>query len=224
MSRVIRVLPTADAAFAAFVASCEAGLSPPERDDPRALERCLRRWHPRAVVRAQSSLASFGGPSGWYAYRDGHPAAPRPDRWWGRPGQARVRFDARAVFVDANDAACDLVGRRSGDLAGRAWHEIVPPAASSVDPSWIWQTLLRTGSVESEFDCPLPDGQWRVIEYRTETTEEPGVYQSWWREVVTLPAPADARPGPGPRAGGGPRPAAGPSVRRPSGRTASPLG
>jgi hypothetical protein len=82
-TRELRCFPPEDQAFAAAVESCIADL---EREGMRvlaigpALQRTLRFQYPGAVVIHQQPLAAARPTvERWYAYRDGHPEAHRPE-------------------------------------------------------------------------------------------------------------------------------------------------
>jgi PAS domain S-box-containing protein len=187
----LATFPRDDAAFGVFVRQCWDGLRPEERADPRALERRIRRWHRQTIVHPQVELAALMGQT-WYVYRDGHPAMAADEGWSKQPDAARTVFDADGTFVEASDAACRLVGLGPGELVSSSWRDIVSISARAEDAAWIWETLRKTGSVRSDFDCPLPDGRWRTIEYRAEPSENTDRFVSYWRELVTLdPDPGD---------------------------------
>jgi len=66
-----KCFPREDVEFANVVAACELELGPKARDDPLALERCVRRMYPSARVRPRAALASDGFEGIWYVFRDG---------------------------------------------------------------------------------------------------------------------------------------------------------
>jgi PAS domain S-box-containing protein len=187
---VLSCLPTTDTSFARFVARRRRELPRGLSASPAELQAAIRRWYPRAVIREQTDLGSLGRRT-WYVYRDGSPNVATHDHWWTEPGTARVEFDAEARFVAADDHAAEIVGFRPGELVGKTWRDVVHREAQAENPEWVWQTLDETGRVMSVFDCPLPDGRWRVVEYRSQTTDDPDRYVSFWRELVTL----EQRPG-----------------------------
>jgi hypothetical protein len=60
-----------------FRAAAEALVTSSASDDPRELERELRRTYPKAVVRRQHPLGSLSDAARiWYVYRDGHYMTP----------------------------------------------------------------------------------------------------------------------------------------------------
>jgi PAS domain-containing protein len=178
----LATFPTDDAVFAAFVRGCWTGLHDQAQRSPAELERAIRRWHRNAVVREQAALAELWGAT-WYVYRDGRAGVRLEAGWWQEPGVARVRFDSSGRFIDANDAADALTGRR---VEGARWTELVAPEATEGDAAWIWETIARDGYAQSIFELPLDGGTRRVIEYRTEVTDQPGEFVSYWRELTTI--------------------------------------
>ena len=122
MSQLIITFPKDDTAFAAFVRSTIAALDARARVDPGQVQAALRRWHTRAQVRPQDALASLGDTT-WYIYRDGHAGVRLEQDWWQADDVATARLGEDEVFVDGDDAACQLVdlppgGPRRRSLAG----------------------------------------------------------------------------------------------------------
>jgi PAS domain-containing protein len=181
----VATFPRDDAAFGAYVERCRAELNEDERADPAALQRAIRRWHTRAVVRAQDALAGFGSAL-WYVYRDGMAGVRTDDTWWQEQGVAHVIFAPGGHVHSADREACSLVGRPAGGLDGVHWTSLVPPEGSTDDALWISKQLDERGVVQSVFDCPLPDGSRHVIEYRTTPAAQPGFFESRWRHVATI--------------------------------------
>jgi len=185
MPTTIVTFPRDDTAFAAFVASTIASLVPPADGDPKQVQAALRRWHTRAIVRAQSELARLGE-SVWYVYRDGHAGVRLEQDWWQAEGVATATLGEDEIFIDGDDAACALVDRPPGGLAGVAWRELVPPAARDTDGEWLFGPLKDGRPVQSVFDFPRDDGSWRVIEYRTIWLPDERVYRCRWRELAVI--------------------------------------
>lgn len=147
--------------------------------DPAALEAKLREVYPRAVVRARDDLASFVGQA-WYAYRDGRysPFVRRP--WWESPTAARTVIDAEGRYVDANDAALELLGVTPEELRASEAGDFTFGEHRALVP-WVMQLLRDTGELHStsvvrpkdggpdvpvEFHIVLaPDGSGTVIAY-----------------------------------------------------------
>ena len=183
----IATFPRKDASFARFVRATIERLDPADRADPAAVQRALRRWHTRAIVRAQDPLASFGAPT-WYVYRDGQAGVQLEGDWWQRDDVAVARLGEDEVFVDGDDEACRLVERPPGGLAGVSWRELVPSEVREDDAGWLFEGIQESGPVQSVFDFPLPDGGRRVIEYRTVWVPEERVYLCRWRELAVIDA------------------------------------
>ena len=78
---LLATFPRSDAAFARFVRATFDRLSPEEREDPAAVQRALRRWHTRAIVRPREAIAGYDGPT-WYVYRDGQAGIRSEESWW----------------------------------------------------------------------------------------------------------------------------------------------
>jgi PAS domain-containing protein len=185
----IVTFPREDAAFAAFVEATIQGLAPAERDDPAVVQRALRRWHSRAIVQRQDELAAFGmGHRAWYIYRDGQAGVRSEQDWWQAPDVATARLGEDEVFIDGDAAACALVDRPPGGLAGVPWRDLVPSASRDQDATWLFGGLQNAVPVQSVFDFPRADGSRRVIEYRTVWIPDERVYLCRWRELAVIDA------------------------------------
>lgn len=190
---LLATFPRTDAAFNRFVRATFERLSPDERDDPAAVQAALRRWHTRAIVRPREAIAGYDGPT-WYVYRDGQAGIRSEEGWWHADGVAIARLGENEVFIDGDDEACRLVGRGPDGLRGLPWRELVPVEARDDDAEWLFGGLKDGRPVESVFDCPLPDGRRRVIEYHTNWVEDERVYLCRWRGLALIDA--DGRPAP----------------------------
>jgi PAS domain S-box-containing protein len=69
--------------------------------------------------------------------------------------------DAR-TFVDANPAACRLLGLSVAELRGRRFDEFLAPTR---ELETAWETFLRTGEHRGELQVIRPDGEIRHVEY-----------------------------------------------------------
>jgi PAS domain S-box-containing protein len=179
--------PSKDRSFARFVERRRRELARGAAASAAELQAGIRRWYPRAVVREQSKLGALGPPV-WYVYRDGSPNLEGHLHWWEQPGAGRIEFDGRGLIVAADDRAAEIVGVRPGDLTGRSWRDVIPADAQADEWDWVWQTLNESGRVMSVFDCRLPDGRRRIVEYRSQKTDDPNRFIGYWREVETLEA------------------------------------
>jgi PAS domain S-box-containing protein len=186
------VFPAHDRLFSAFVQQAYAQVRATSTPTPEALEAVLRTYHTRAVVRPQASLAGFGDGEVWYAYRDGRPGGRAGDEWWLDPGVGHVTFSDDGRYLTADDEACRLVGLAPGALVGLTLFDVVVPGGREAMESVAMAEFEQTGTMHSVFDCRLPDGSTRVIEYRSERSATPGVNRSAWREFALIEALAPA--------------------------------
>jgi len=69
--------------------------------------------------------------------------------------------DAR-TFIDANPAACRLLGVSAPDLLGRRFDDFLEPG---VDLEAAWRVFLRSGEQAGELRVIRPDGEVRHVEY-----------------------------------------------------------
>ena len=69
--------------------------------------------------------------------------------------------DAR-TFVDANPAACRLLGLTAAELRGRRFDEFLAPTPD-LEPAW--QAFLQSGEGRGELQVVRPDGEIRHVEY-----------------------------------------------------------
>ena len=187
----IATFPAGDQTFAAFVRDAAGRLERADRLDPASLQELLRRWHSRALVRQRDPLASFGAAT-WYVYRDGQAGVRVEDDWWQGEGVATALLGEDQVFIDGDEAACGLVGRQPGGLAGVSWRELVPQEAREDDATWLFGDL-KENPVHSVFDFPLPDGGRRVIEYRTAWEPDRNAFVCRWRELTVIASDDVAR-------------------------------
>ena len=152
---------------------------------PGALESALRQIYPRVVVRERVDVAGFGD-RGWYVYRYGRVSPFGGDRWWAQPDAARVVVALDGAYVDANNAALELLGitradlatARSGDFTSRDHRDNVP---------WLQQLLLDTGEVHSTSVLRRRTGEYVDVEYHLEPDPAfPGQLISAFRELPPL--------------------------------------
>jgi PAS domain-containing protein len=190
---LLATFPRDDIAFARFVRTAVERIPAANRSDPASLQAALRRWHTRAIVRPREAIAGYDGPT-WYVYRDGQAGIRSEADWWQRDDVATARLGEDEVFIDGDDAACALVGREPGGLRGVAWRELIPAEARDDDATWLFGGLQDGKPVQSVFDCPLPDGRRRVIEYRTAWVADERIYLCRWRGLAVIDA--EGRPAP----------------------------
>ncbi|HEY3066435.1 MAG TPA: ATP-binding protein [Methylomirabilota bacterium] len=73
-----------------------------------------------------------------------------------------IVVDDSRTFVDANPAACRLLGLPRQELLGRRFDQFLEPG---IDLDGAWQTFLRTGEQSNEVRVIRPDGVVMEIEY-----------------------------------------------------------
>src|SRR5262245_56923090 len=71
-------------------------------------------------------------------------------------------LDDRRAFVDANPAACRLLGLSSHELRRRRLDDFVP---ATEDLLKAWQAFLGAGEQMGEVQLVRPDGEVRAVEY-----------------------------------------------------------
>ncbi len=155
--------PPHDVAFAAVAARMLAELT--DRTEAE-LQETLRGAYPDAVVRAQESFAALGGGQAWYVYRDGRysPFA-EADPWWEADGAATMTIDADGRYVDANEAALDLIGIDLETLRTLVSGDLTDPATRPTVP-WIRALLQDVGMLHSTSILLRRDGRRVPVEYR----------------------------------------------------------
>ena len=73
-----------------------------------------------------------------------------------------IVVDDTRMFVDANPAACRLLGVSAPDLLGRRFDDFLEPG---VDLEAAWRVFLRSGEQAGELRVIRPDGEVRHVEY-----------------------------------------------------------
>jgi PAS domain-containing protein len=153
----LRCLPETDAAFRAYAERSLARMPEPTRD---GLAMRLRRLYPRADV--------IESDDHWLAQRDPDATSDSDSDWWTDPGLARVRYDAQALILEANEAAVALLGHA---LVGHHWQEFVIPG-STEQVSAMLAILAELGRAESRFRMPRADGSLVEFDSYTEVDGE----------------------------------------------------
>jgi PAS domain-containing protein len=151
----LECLPKTDVAFKGYA---ELALSRMPEPTPDLLALRLRRLYPHAHVEA--------GENSWTASRDARGLDAAPDDWWLDPALPRVRYDAQALILEANDAAQELLG---STMVGHHWQEFVTPG-STEQVSAMLEILAEVGAAESRFRMPAADGS--LVEFDSYTTVE----------------------------------------------------
>lgn len=149
--------PEADSAFRGYAERSLARMPEPTAD---GLAMRLRRLYPRADVVVTDDH--------WLATRDPDAADEADSGWWEDPALARVRYDAQALILEANEAAEALLGR---GLVGHHWQEFVIPG-SAEQVSAMLSILAELGRAESRFRMPRADGSLLEFDSYTEVDGE----------------------------------------------------
>jgi two-component system cell cycle sensor histidine kinase/response regulator CckA len=92
-------------------------------------------------------------------------------------------MDDAGRHVDANPAACALLGYTRDELCERSIADIVPEEDRARVISR-WADLLRTGQREGRLTVCHRDGTLRHVEYRARARVLPGLHVSWNRDVT----------------------------------------
>jgi PAS domain-containing protein len=144
--------PATDAAFRGYAERALARMPEPTA---MGLELRLHRIYPHARVSAEGDA--------WEVWRDSDADRAGQSEWWLERGVARVRFDAQALILEANEAATELFAR---ELVGHHWQEFVTPG-STEQVSVVLEILAEVGAAESRFRIPRPDGS--LLEFHSYT-------------------------------------------------------
>ncbi len=91
--------------------------------------------------------------------------------------------DDRGRYVDANAAACTLLGYGRDELL-RLGVADVTPAANADAGRAAWAAFLRDGRQEGEFTVRRKDGATAVVEFRAVANAQPGLHLSVLRDVT----------------------------------------
>ncbi len=164
---VVTALPHADLAFHRYV---EVALGRMSEPTPEGLALRLRRLYPHAYVALEGD--------GWVARRDGVSTtepSPNTGHWWADPTLPRVRYDARALIIEANTAATALLG---ATLVGHHWQEFVTPGTTD-QVSTMLAILADAGAAESRFRMPSHGGA--LVEFDSYTFVDGEMYTTMMR-------------------------------------------
>ncbi len=170
----ITTTPETDVAFRGYVLAAVRRMPEPT---PDGLAIRVRRLYPHAIVRVEDS--------DWFVQRDGEAAPSATVTWWREAGLPRVRYDAQALILEANEAARRFFGR---DLEGHYWQEFVT-AGSTEQVTAMLEILAEVGAAESRFRMPRADGA--LMEFDSYTVVEGEEFTTTFR-----PAGGEARPQP----------------------------
>jgi PAS domain S-box-containing protein len=113
-------------------------------------------------------------------------ALDQPWRWFGALFEAALDAilvaDDRTRLVDANPAACALLGYSRAELLALTLPEVI--AKSPDELAEDWRHLLRAGTMSGEYEVRCKDGTARVIEFRAVANFVPGLHVSSMRDVT----------------------------------------
>jgi hypothetical protein len=167
----IRTMPDTDVAFRGYVLAAARRMPEPT---PEGLALRVRRLYPHAIVEVDGDA--------WLARRDGEGEASAASTWWLETGLPRVRYDAQALILEANDTAGQFFGR---DLVGHYWQEFVTPGSTEQVTAML-EILADVGAAESRFRMPRGDGS--LMEFDSYTVVEGEEFTTTFR-----PAGGEAR-------------------------------
>ncbi|MBD2776630.1 PAS domain-containing sensor histidine kinase [Iningainema tapete] len=94
---------------------------------------------------------------------------------------AMLIADDTGTYVDANPAACELLGLSRQEILTRSIANFTEP---SVDFSQVWQQFLEQGRVRGEFRIFRPDGTVRETEYKAVANFVPHLHLSILRDIT----------------------------------------
>jgi PAS domain S-box-containing protein len=102
--------------------------------------------------------------------------------------------DDHAVYVDANPAACKLLGRSREQIIGTCVGDIAAPGRRS-DTEEQWRAFLKHGSQSGVIEIRLPDGQTRNLHFQGFAGFVPGMHCSFLTLEPGMPIQTAAREG-----------------------------
>jgi PAS domain S-box-containing protein len=92
-------------------------------------------------------------------------------------------------YVEANEAACALLGRTREELIGLRVDE-VGPTNDGVDETW--RRFIQLGALRGEFEITRPDGTHRTVDYSARANIAPGRHLTMMRDVTARKRSDDA--------------------------------
>lgn len=101
-----------------------------------------------------------------------------------RAGDAVLVADDTGQYVDANPAACELLGVTREAAIGRSLDDFVVPGAGIADPRAAWTAFLDVGEMRGQVRIRRPDGSVRDAEFRATANVTPGRHLSVLRDAT----------------------------------------
>jgi two-component system, cell cycle sensor histidine kinase and response regulator CckA len=94
---------------------------------------------------------------------------------------ALIVLDSAGRFLDANPAACQLIGLAKNELIGHGVNETIETAT---DFEAAWNKFTKEGIYRGQRWMVRPDGTRRLIEIRATANVLPGCHFAVWRDVT----------------------------------------
>lgn len=86
--------------------------------------------------------------------------------------------DDRAYYVDANQAACALLGRTRDQIVGQHLSTLVAPGRQA-EVDLQWQSFIRDGSQQGIFEVVHADGSTRQVQFNAKANFVAGLHCSF---------------------------------------------
>jgi PAS domain-containing protein len=153
----VAYVPATDVAFRLYAQRAMERMPEPTTD---GLALRLRRLYPHASV--------DGDGERWTARRDHAGVETTSQPWWSAADLPRVRYDAQALILEANDQAEAFFGR---SMVGHHWQEFVTPGSTD-QVGVMLDILAEVGAAESRFRMPRGDGHLLEFDSYTEVHGE----------------------------------------------------
>ena len=98
--------------------------------------------------------------------------------------EAILLADDNAKYIDANPAACGLLGYQRSELLDlHLWN--ITTQSNQVDGLKLWQDFIKTGTQTGEYQLTTKDGKTIAVEYRAVANFLPGQHLSFLRDITT---------------------------------------
>jgi PAS domain-containing protein len=159
-------VPATDVAFRAYAQRALERM-PEATADGLALR--LRRLYPHASVDDDGDH--------WTVRRDRAGVETPSQPWWSAADVPRVRYDAQALILEANQQAEAFFGR---SMVGHHWQEFVTPGSTD-QVGVMLEILAEIGAAESRFRMPRGNG--RLLEFDSYTEVHGEDFVTWFRQA-----------------------------------------